>query len=137
MLAQEEARILGCDQCNAEHILLGLLGQGTGIAARALKKLGLSHRDVRKEVKNALGNRAVKPWFRFPTKSKPMLFGEQSKKVFQLSLDAATARNEAFIDTYHLLFALLELNEGTAKEILELYRLDINKVKQTVSAMQG
>ena len=81
MLAQEEARRLGCELCDAEHILLGLLGQGTGIAARALRELGLSHRSVRKEVKHALKpSTACRSWFILPRKkTESMLFGEQTK----------------------------------------------------------
>ncbi|MGH3152862.1 MAG: Clp protease N-terminal domain-containing protein [Streptosporangiaceae bacterium] len=110
-LAEEEARLLRHDHVSAEHLLLGLLYEGEGMAARALDSLGLSRDDVRGQLTEIIGH-GQNP------AAGPLSFTPQAKKVLELSLREALALGRLYIGTEHLLLGLLRDSEGIAAQVL-------------------
>jgi hypothetical protein len=110
-LAQEEARLLRHDYVGTEHLLLGLLYEGEGVAAKALESLGISREDVRGQVEEIIGHGQG-------SRSGPIPFTCRAKKVLELSLREALALGHHYIGTEHLLLGVLREGEGVAVQVL-------------------
>jgi hypothetical protein len=110
-LAQEEARLLRHDYIGTEHLLLGLLYEGEGVAARALASLGITREDVRGQVEEIIGHGHSSP-------RGPIPFTPRTKKVLELSLREALALGHHYIGTEHLLLGLLREGNGVATQML-------------------
>jgi ATP-dependent Clp protease ATP-binding subunit ClpA len=125
VLAQEEARLLGHDQIGAEHLLLGLVHEGEGVAAEALELLGLSLEAVRVQVEEIIGQGGVAPTGRLP-------FTPPAKQVLELSLGEAKALGHNHIGTEHLLLGLLRQGKGAAVQVLDRLDADSAQVRRLV-----
>ncbi len=111
MLAQEEARLLNHSFIGTEHILLGLIHEGEGVAAKALESLGVSLEAVREKVEETIGLAGTAP-----TGSPP--FTPRAKKVLELSLREALQLGHSYIGTEHMLLGLVREGEGVAAQVL-------------------
>ncbi len=125
VLAQEEARLLNHNYIGTEHLLLGLVHEGEGIAAQALISLGVSLERVRHEVEEIIGQGDITPSGHIP-------FTPRAKKVLELSLREALALHHNYIGTEHIVLGLLREGEGVAAEVLVKLGADLPKVKQRV-----
>jgi ATP-dependent Clp protease ATP-binding subunit ClpC len=125
VLAQEEARMLNHDYIGTEHILLGLLREGDGIAAKALESLEISLEVVRREVGEIIGRGKQAPSGHIP-------FTPRAKKVLELSLREAQQLGHDYIGTEHILLGLLREGEGVAAQVLVRLGADLNRVRQQV-----
>jgi ATP-dependent Clp protease ATP-binding subunit ClpA len=125
VLAQEEARMLNHNHIGTEHILLGLMHEGNGIAATALTSLGISLQAVRREVEAIIG-RGQEP----PTGHVP--FTPRAKKVLELSLREALQLGHNYIGTEHILLGLIQEGDGVAAQVLVKLGADLNRVRQQV-----
>jgi len=130
MLAQEEARRLGHNFVGTEQILLGLIGEGTGIAAKTLKAMGVNLKDARVEVEKIIGRGSGFVAVEIP-------FTPRAKRVLELSWDEARQLGHNYIGTEHLLLGLIREGEGVATRILENLGVDLNKVRSNVIRMLG
>ncbi|HBG48841.1 MAG TPA: ATP-dependent Clp protease ATP-binding subunit ClpC [Cyanobacteria bacterium UBA9971] len=130
MLAQEEARRLGHNFVGTEQILLGLIGEGTGIAAKTLKAMGVNLKDARIEVEKIIGRGSGFVAVEIP-------FTPRAKRVLELSWDEARQLGHNYIGTEHLLLGLIREGEGVATRILENLGVDLNKVRSNVIRMLG
>jgi hypothetical protein len=124
-LAQEEARLLRHDYVGTEHLLLGLLYEGTGVAAKALESLGISREDVRGQVEEIIGHGQG-------SRSGPIPFTARAKKVLELSLREALALGHHHIGTEHLLLGLLCEGEGIAAQVLVRFGAGHARVRDRV-----
>jgi prophage maintenance system killer protein len=124
-LAQEEARLLRRDYIDTEHLLLGLLYEAEGVAAKALESLGISWEDVRGQVEEISGHGEGSPAGHIP-------FTTRAKKVLELSLREALALGHHYIGTEHLLLGLLRENEGIAAQVLTTLGADHARVRDQV-----
>ena len=125
MLAQEEARLLNHSFIGTEHILLGLIREGDGLAAQALDALKVSLEAAREKVEETIGTAGTPP-----SGSPP--FTPRAKKVLELSLREAMQRNDSYIETEHLLLGLVREGEGVAANILVSLGADLGSVRQKV-----
>jgi hypothetical protein len=125
VLAQEEARLLDHDYIGTEHILLGLVHEGEGVAARALESLGIALETVRTEVERAIGRGAHAPSGHIP-------FTARAKKVLELSLREALQLAHNYIGTEHILLGIVREGEGVAAETLMKLGADLSHVRQEV-----
>jgi hypothetical protein len=125
VLAQEEARLLDHDHIGTEHILLGLVHEGDGVAARALTELGISLEAVRSEVKEIIGQGERPPGGHIP-------FTSRAKKVLELSLREALGLGHNYIGTEHILLGLIREGQGVAAEVLVKLGADHERVRQQV-----
>jgi ATP-dependent Clp protease ATP-binding subunit ClpC len=125
VLAQEEARLLNHSFIGTEHILLGLIHEGEGLAAKALEALGISLEAVREEVEKTIG-----PAGSAPTGSPP--FTPRAKKVLELSLREALQLGHNYIGTEHMLLGLVREGEGVAAQVLQSLGADLPRVRQQV-----
>ncbi len=125
MLAQEEARLLNHSFIGTEHILLGLIQEGEGVAAQATKALGISLEAVREKVEETIGPAGTPP-----SGSPP--FTPRAKKVLELSLREAMQLGHSHIGTEHLLLGLVRENEGVAATVLVSLGADLGSVRQEV-----
>ena len=130
MLAQEEARRLGHNFVGTEQILLGLIGEGTGVAAKALKSMGVNLKDARAEVEKIIGRGSGFVAVEIP-------FTPRAKRVLELSWDEARQLGHNYIGTEHLLLGLIREGEGVAARVLENLSVDLNKVRTNVVKMLG
>ncbi|XP_006367832.1 ATP-dependent Clp protease ATP-binding subunit ClpA homolog CD4A, chloroplastic-like [Solanum tuberosum] len=130
MLAQDEARRLGHDFVGTEQILLGLIGEGTGIAAKVLKSMGINLKDARVEVEKIIGRGSV-----FITVEIP--FTPLAKRVLELSLEEARQLGHNYIHSEHLLLGLLRQGEGVAARVLENLGADPSNIRTQVIRMVG
>ena len=130
MLAQEEARRLGHNFVGTEQILLGLIGEGTGVAAKVLKSLGVNLKDSRIEVEKIIGRGSGFVAVEIP-------FTPRAKRVLELSLEEARQLGHNYIGTEHLLLGLIREGEGVAARVLENLSVDLNKVRTQVIRMLG
>jgi ATP-dependent Clp protease ATP-binding subunit ClpC len=124
--AQEEARTLNHDFIGTEHILLGLVGEGQGVAAKALESLGISLETVRQRVE-----RAVPPG-QHSRPSGHIPFTPRAKKVLELSLSEAKLLGHRYIGTEHILLGLLREGEGVAAQVLAALGADLDGVRERV-----
>jgi ATP-dependent Clp protease ATP-binding subunit ClpC len=125
VLAQEEARMLGHNYIGTEHILLGLLHEGDGVAAKALTSLGVSLDAMRQAVEGIIG-RGTQPL------SGHIPFTPRSKKVLELSLRESLQLGSHYIGTEHILLGLLREGDGVAAQVLVASGVDLNQARQRV-----
>ncbi len=125
VLAQEEARMLSHNYIGTEHILLGLIHEGDGIAAKALESLGISLEGVRAQVEEIIGQGQQAPSGHIP-------FTPRAKKVLELSLREALQLGHNYIGTEHILLGLIREGEGVAAQVLQKLGADLNRVRQQV-----
>jgi ATP-dependent Clp protease ATP-binding subunit ClpC len=125
VLAQEEARLLNHNYIGTEHILLGLLNEGEGIAAKALESLGISLSGVREQVVEIIGQGQQAPTGHIP-------FTPRAKKVLELSLREALQLGHNYIGTEHILLGLIREGEGVAAQVLQKLGAELQRVRQTV-----
>ena len=130
MLAQEEARRLGHNFVGTEQVLLGLIGEGTGVAAKTLKSMGVTLKDARAEVEKIIGRGSGFVAVEIP-------FTPRAKRVLELSWDEARQLGHNYIGTEHLLLGLIREGEGVAARVLENLGVDLNKVRSNVVKMLG
>ncbi len=130
MLAQEEARRLGHNFVGTEQILLGLIGEGTGVAAKVLKSMGVNLKDSRIEVEKIIGRGSGFVAVEIP-------FTPRAKRVLELSLEEARQLGHNYIGTEHLLLGLIREGEGVAARVLENLGVDLTKVRTQVVRMLG
>src|SRR5436309_1004089 len=124
-LAQEEARMLNHNYIGTEHILLGLIHEGEGVAAKALESLGISLEGVRQQVEEIIGQGQQAPSGHIP-------FTPRAKKVLELSLREALQLGHNYIGTEHILLGLIREGEGVAAQVLQKLGADLNRVRQQV-----
>jgi hypothetical protein len=125
VLAQEEARMLNHNYIGTEHILLGLIHEGEGVAAKALESLGISLEAVRQQVEEIIGQGQQAPSGHIP-------FTPQAKKVLELSLREATQLGHEYIGTEHILLGLIREGDGVAAQVLVRLGADLDRVRQQV-----
>ncbi|MBM7771458.1 ATP-dependent Clp protease ATP-binding subunit ClpC [Actinokineospora baliensis] len=125
VLAQEEARMLNHNYIGTEHILLGLIHEGEGVAAKALESLGIALEGVRQQVEEIIGQGQHAPSGHIP-------FTPRAKKVLELSLREALQLGHNYIGTEHILLGLIREGEGVAAQVLVKLGADLNRVRQQV-----
>jgi ATP-dependent Clp protease ATP-binding subunit ClpC len=125
VLAQEEARMLNHNYIGTEHILLGLIHEGEGVAAKGLESLGISLDAVRAQVEEIIGQGQQAPSGHIP-------FTPRAKKVLELSLREALQLGHNYIGTEHILLGLIREGEGVAAQVLVKLGADLNRVRSTV-----
>jgi ATP-dependent Clp protease ATP-binding subunit ClpC len=125
VLAQEEAKMLNHNYIGTEHILLGLIHEGEGVAAKALESLSISLESVREQVQDIIGQGQQQPTGHIP-------FTPRAKKVLELSLREALQLGHNYIGTEHILLGLIREGEGVAAQVLVKLGADLNRVRQQV-----
>jgi ATP-dependent Clp protease ATP-binding subunit ClpC len=125
VLAQEEARMLNHNYIGTEHILLGLIHEGEGVAAKALESLGISLDAVRQQVEEIIGQGQQAPSGHIP-------FTPRAKKVLELADREARALGHAYVGTEHILLGLIREGDGVAAQVLVNLGADLNRVRQQV-----
>jgi ATP-dependent Clp protease ATP-binding subunit ClpA len=130
VLAQEEARMLDHNYIGTEHLLLGLIHEGQGVAARALESLGVSLDAVRQNVEEIIGRGQEAPSGHIP-------FTPRAKKVLELSLRESQMLGHDYIGTEHILLGLIREGEGVAAQVLVMLGADLNRVRQQVLQLLG
>jgi ATP-dependent Clp protease ATP-binding subunit ClpC len=130
VLAQEEARMLSHNYIGTEHLLLGLIHEGEGVAARSLESLGISLEDVRQNVEEMIGRGQEAPSGHIP-------FTPRAKKVLELSLREAQQLGHEYIGTEHILLGLIREGEGVAAQVLVKLGGDLRRVRQQVIQLLG
>lgn len=125
VLAQEEARLLNHSYIGTEHILLGLIHEGEGVAAKGLEALGISLEAVRAQVEEIIGQGGSSPSGHIP-------FTPRAKKVLELSLREALQLGHNYIGTEHILLGLIREGEGVAAQVLVKLGADLGRVRQQV-----
>ncbi|WP_175986316.1 ATP-dependent protease ATP-binding subunit ClpC [Bacillus sp. Marseille-Q1617] len=128
-LAQEEAIRLAHSNIGTEHILLGLVREGEGIAAKALTALGLSPEKIQKEVEGLIGKGTEK--------SQTIHYTPRAKKVIELSMDEARKLGHSYVGTEHILLGLIREGEGVAARVLGNLGVSLNKARQQVLQLLG
>lgn len=128
MLAQEEARRLGHNFVGTEQILLGLIGEGTGVATKVLKQLGVNLKDARIEVEKVIGRGSGFVAVEIP-------FTPRAKKILELAWEEAKQLGHNYIGTEHLLLGLIREPEGVAAKVLETLNADTSKIKTLIMQM--
>jgi ATP-dependent Clp protease ATP-binding subunit ClpA len=123
VLAQEEARMLNHNYLGTEHILLGLIHEGEGVAARALESLGISLEAVRQQVEKIIGQGQQAPSGHIP-------FTPRAKKVMELASREALQLGHNYVGTEHILLGLIREGEGVAAQVLVKLGADLNRVRQ-------
>ncbi|WAH97173.1 ATP-dependent Clp protease ATP-binding subunit [Arthrobacter sp. MMS18-M83] len=125
VLAQEEARMLNHNYIGTEHILLGLIQEGEGVAAKALESMSISLEGVREQVQEIIGQGRQAPSGHIP-------FTPRAKKVLELALREALQLGHNYIGTEHILLGLIREGEGVAAQVLVKLGADLNRVRQQV-----
>src|ERR1700748_570628 len=125
VLAQEEARMLNHNYIGTEHILLGLIREGEGVAAKVLESLGISLEAVRQQVEKIIGRGQQAPSGHIP-------FTPRAKKVLELSVREAQALGHDYIGTEHILLGLIREGSGVAAQVLVKLGADLNRTRQQV-----
>ncbi|HJA37771.1 MAG TPA: NDP-hexose 4-ketoreductase, partial [Candidatus Brevibacterium intestinigallinarum] len=125
VLAQEEAKLLKHNYIGTEHILLGLIHEGEGVAAKALEGMGISLEQVRDQVTEIIGEGQQAPSGHIP-------FTPRAKKVLELSLREALQLGHSYIGTEHILLGLIREGEGVAAQVLVKLGADLARVRQEV-----
>ena len=125
VLAQEEARMLRHNYIGTEHVLLGLIHEGEGVAALTLESLGISLEAVRQQVEQIIGEGQAAPTGHIP-------FTPRAKKVLELSLRESLQLDANYIGTEHILLGLIREGEGVAAQVLQKLGADLHRVRQTV-----
>ena len=128
ILAQDEARAMNHNYVGTEHLLLGLIHEGEGIAAKALEQLGLTLDTARATVEEVIGKSGEAPAGHIP-------FTARAKRVLELSLREALQLNHPYIGTEHILLGICREGEGVACQIMIKMGADLNRVRETVMAL--
>ena len=128
VLAQEEARLLQHNYIGTEHILLGLIREGEGVAAKALESLGIGLEAVRQQVEEIIGRGQQAPSGHIP-------FTPRAKKVLELSLREALQLSHDYIGTEHILLGLIREGDGVAAQVLVMLGCDLNRTRRQVIQM--
>ena len=128
VLAQDEARMLNHNYIGTEHLLLGLIHEGEGVAAKALESLGITLEPVRDQVEEIIGQGQQAPTGHIP-------FTPRAKKVLEYSMREALQINHPYIGTEHILLGLIREGEGVAAQVLIKLGADLNRVRSTVLQM--
>jgi ATP-dependent Clp protease ATP-binding subunit ClpA len=128
VLAEEEARMLHHNYIGTEHILLGLIGEGEGVAAKALESLGISLDVVRQQIEEIIGQGQQALPDSIP-------FTPRAKKVFELSLRESLQLGHQYVGTEHILLALIREGDGVAAQVLVKLGADLNRVRQQVGQL--
>ncbi|MCL2785213.1 MAG: ATP-dependent Clp protease ATP-binding subunit [Propionibacteriaceae bacterium] len=128
ILAQDEARTMNHNYVGTEHILLGLIHEGEGVAAKALTQLGITLETARTEVEEIIGKGSQAPAGHIP-------FTSRAKRVLELSLREALQLNHPYIGTEHILLGLLREGEGVASQVLIKMGADLGQVRETVLSL--
>ncbi|PGX60809.1 hypothetical protein B6N42_12005, partial [Cutibacterium avidum] len=130
-MAQDEAKALNHNYIGTEHLLLGLISEGEGVAAKALESLDISLEAVRAQVEEIIGHGTSTPTGHIP-------FTPRAKKVLELSLREALQMNHSYIGTEHILLGLIREGEGVAAQVLIRLGADLNTVRNSVlQLLQG
>ena len=130
VLAQEEARMLDHNYIGTEHILLGLIREGDGVAAKALESLGISLDAVRHQVEEIIGRGQQTPSGHIP-------FTPRAKKVLELSLRESLQLGHSYIGTEHILLGLIREGDGVAAQVLVRLGADLNRLRLQVIQLHG
>jgi ATP-dependent Clp protease ATP-binding subunit ClpC len=130
VLAQHEARRLNHNYIGTEHLLLGLVAEGEGVAAKALESLGISLEAVRTQVEEIIGRGGQAPADHLP-------FTPRAKKVLELSLREGLQLGHNYIGTEHILLGLIREAEGVAAQVLVKLGADLSRVRQQVIQLLG
>jgi ATP-dependent Clp protease ATP-binding subunit ClpC len=131
MLAQDEARRLKYNYVGTEHLLLGLVREGSGVAARALQSLGIDLKQVRKEVENIIGRGNAQS-------GSDIGYTPRAKKVvMELAIDEARQMGHNYVGTEHLLLGLIREGEGVAARVLENMGAELDNVRKQVVKLLG
>ena len=130
MLAQEEARRLGHNFVGTEQILLGLMGEGRGIASRVLKDMGVKLQHVRREVENIIGRGSGFVAVEIP-------FTPRTKRMLELSLEEARQLGHNYIGTEHILLGMIREGEGVGPKVLEILKVDTQEVRRRLMHVLG
>jgi ATP-dependent Clp protease ATP-binding subunit ClpA len=131
VLAQEEARLLNHNYIGTEHLLLGLISEGQGVAAKALESLGISLEAVRAQVEEIIGQGQQAPTGHIP-------FTPRAKKVLELSLREAKQLGHNYIGTEHILLGLIREGEGVAAHVLVKLGADLSRARgQVIGLLSG
>ena len=130
MLAQEESRRLGHNFVGTEQILLGLIGEGAGVATKVLKSMGINLKDARIEVERIIGRGSGFVAVEIP-------FTPRAKRVLEMAIEEARDLGHSYIGTEHILLALLEEEDGVATRVLENLGVDLSKVRTEVLNQVG
>jgi ATP-dependent Clp protease ATP-binding subunit ClpC len=125
VLAQEEARMLSHNYIGTEHILLGLIHEGEGVAALTIESMNISLEAVRRQIEEIIGQGQATPTGHIP-------FTPRAKKVLELSLRESLQLGANYIGTEHILLGLIREGEGVAAQVLQKLGADLNRVRQTV-----
>jgi ATP-dependent Clp protease ATP-binding subunit ClpC len=125
VLSQEEARILDHDYIGTEHLLLGLIREGHGLAAKAMESLGITPDSVRQQVEETVGRGQQAPAGHIP-------FTPQAKNVLRLALSESMALDHHYIGTEHILLGLMREGDGVAAQVLAQLGADRDQVRQQV-----
>ncbi|GJM76928.1 hypothetical protein HMSSN036_91440 [Paenibacillus macerans] len=128
-LAQEEAVRLGHNNIGTEHVLLGLIREGEGIAAKALIGLGLGLEKIQDEVETLIGRGQEQPT--------NIAYTPRAKKVIELSMDEARKLGHTYVGTEHILLGLIREGEGVAARVLNNLGISLNKARQQVLQLLG
>jgi ATP-dependent Clp protease ATP-binding subunit ClpC len=131
VLAQDEARLLKHNYIGTEHILLGLLREEEGLAARVLGSLDITVEEVRAQIARVIGQGDE------PVRTGQIPFTPRAKKVLELALKEALALNHKYIGTEHVLLGLVRESEGVAARILLDFDVDAEKVRKAIIRMLG
>ena len=130
VLAQEESRLLGHNYIGTEHLLLGLLAEREGVAARALESLGVTLEAAREQVREIIGPGSEAPRGHIP-------FTPRAKKILELSLREALRLGSEVISTEHLLLGLIDEGDGVGAQVLERLGAHSTEVRETVTGLAG
>ena len=130
MLAQEESRRLGHNFVGTEQILLGLIGEGAGVATKVLKSMGVNLKDARMEVERIIGRGSGFVAVEIP-------FTPRAKRVLEMAIEEARDLGHSYIGTEHILLALLEEEDGVATRVLENLGVDLSKVRSEILGQIG
>ncbi|HEY2507517.1 MAG TPA: Clp protease N-terminal domain-containing protein, partial [Streptosporangiaceae bacterium] len=125
VLGQEEARLLDHNYIGTEHLLLGLIHEGEGVASKALRELDISLDAVRQKVEDLIGRGERAPSGHIP-------FTPRAKKVLELSLRESTQLGHSYIGTEHILLGLIREGDGVAAQVLVALGAELNTVRQQV-----
>lgn len=143
MLAQEETKRLGHDYLDTEQLLLGIIGEGTGIASKSLKEFGVKLKDARIAVEERIGKgEDLKPWWQqFSLVAKAIPFRPRAKRILELSWEESQKLNQHHIGTEHLLLGLIreatesldtEDSGGVALQVLQQLGVDLPALREHI-----
>ncbi len=130
IVAKEEAKRLNHRAVGTEHLLLGIIRDGEGVASKVLESLNINPERVRAEIESAIGRDERTP-------SEEVAFTPRAKKVLELALDEARRRGHNYIGTEHLLLGLFREGEGVAARVLEAMGVDLERVRSQVASLLG